>query len=80
MLGWGVRPSEPDQQLFRSNFAGSAPLTVHFFENVELHDCTFKAGCFRGVKIVGAEREGMTIDGKPVTEMIDAYEKQRRAR
>lgn len=46
------------------------------FENVELHDCTFNAGSFRGVKIIGAELEGMTIDGMPVEAMIKAYKKQ----
>lgn len=48
------------------------------FVNIELHDCTFKGGSFRGVNIIGAELERMTIDGIPVAEMIEAYQKAQR--
>ncbi len=47
------------------------------FNSIELDDCTFQNSFFRNTKLVNCDLTGMTIDGVPVTEMLEAYKKTR---
>ncbi len=46
------------------------------FESIELDDCTFSGCAFRNLKIINCDLTGMTVDGVPVADMINAF-KQR---
>jgi len=45
------------------------------FNSIELDDCTIQNSFFRNTKIVNCDLTGMTIDGVPVADMVEAHQK-----
>jgi len=45
------------------------------FNAIEFEDCTIQNSFFWNTKLVNCDLTGMTIDGIPVTDMLEAYER-----
>ena len=57
------------------NTGEDRPRRPVIFNSIELDDCTIQNSFFRNTKIVNCELTGMTIDGVPITDMVEAYKK-----
>ena len=51
------------------------PMKPAEFKNIELDNCMMKNCYFRNTKLVACDITGMTIDGVPVTDMLESYKK-----
>ncbi|UCF16149.1 MAG: pentapeptide repeat-containing protein [Phycisphaerales bacterium] len=57
------------------NTGEDRPRVPVVFNAIEFEDCTIQNSFFWNTKLVNCDLTGMTIDGIPVTDMLEAYKK-----
>ncbi len=55
------------------NTGEDRPRVPAVFNAIEFEDCTIQNSFLRNTKLVNCDLTGMTIDGIPVTDMLEAY-------